>query len=101
VLRDSLTGVGSLARDSKSIRFGLMSNQEIQRVAEFHVFERNLYQMPQRAPLKNGILDTRLVRRVCASLSAAGGVGGGAGAVALCVDPKLDKSRRAHNAGHD
>ncbi len=48
---------------SKSIRFGLMSNQEIQRVAEFHVFERNLYQMPQRAPLKNGILDPRLVRR--------------------------------------
>jgi hypothetical protein len=47
---------------SKSIRFGLMSNQEIQRVAEFHVFERNLYQMPQRAPLKNGILDPRLVR---------------------------------------
>ena len=40
-----------------------MSNQEIQRVAEFHVFERNLYQMPQRAPLRNGILDTRLVRR--------------------------------------
>ena len=47
---------------SKSIRFGLMSNQEIQRVAEFHVFERNLYQMPQRAPLANGILDPRLVR---------------------------------------
>ena len=39
-----------------------MSNQEIQRVAEFHVFERNLYQMPQRAPLANGILDLRLVR---------------------------------------
>ena len=39
-----------------------MSNQEIQRVAEFHVFERNLYQMPQRAPLANGSLDPRLVR---------------------------------------
>lgn len=48
---------------SKSIRFGLMSNQEIQKVAEFHVFERNLYQMPQRVPMKNGILDQRLVRR--------------------------------------
>lgn len=47
---------------SKSIRFGLMSNQEIQRVAEFHVFERNLYQMPQRTPLRNGILDPRLAR---------------------------------------
>jgi DNA-directed RNA polymerase III subunit RPC1 len=39
-----------------------MSNQEIQRVAEFHVFERNLYQMPQRTPLRNGILDPRLAR---------------------------------------
>ena len=56
-LHDSLPSVRS-----KSIRFGLMSNQEIQRVAEFHVFERNLYQMPQRAPLANGILDPRLVR---------------------------------------
>ena len=44
----------------KSIQFGLMSNQEIQQVAEFHVFERNLYQLPQRQPLKNGILDQRL-----------------------------------------
>ena len=31
-------------------------------MAEFHVFERNLYQMPQRQPLRNGILDPRLVR---------------------------------------
>lgn len=38
-----------------------MSNQEIQKVAEFHVFERNLYQMPARVPMKNGILDQRLV----------------------------------------
>ena len=48
---------------SKSIRFGLMSNQEVQKVAEFHVFERTLYQMPARAPMKNGILDPRLVRK--------------------------------------
>ena len=61
----ALTRLRALAAPSlrsKSIRFGLMSNQEIQRVAEFHVFERNLYQMPQRAPLANGILDPRLVR---------------------------------------
>ena len=38
-----------------------MSNQEVQQVAQFHVFERNLYQMPQRQPLANGILDQRLV----------------------------------------
>ena len=30
-------------------------------MAQFHVFERNLYQMPQRQPLANGILDQRLV----------------------------------------
>lgn len=44
-----------------------MSNQEIQKVAEFHAFERNLYQMPQRVPMKNGILDQRLVRPPLAS----------------------------------
>ena len=58
---------------SKSIRFGLMSNQEIQRVAEFHVFERNLYQMPQRAPLANGILDPRLVRAAARQCRPPGG----------------------------
>ena len=47
---------------SKSIRFGLMSNLEVQKVAEFHVFERNLYQMPARVPMRNGILDPRLAR---------------------------------------
>ena len=41
-----------------------MSNQEVQKVAEFHVFERNLYQMPARVPMRNGILDPRLVRRL-------------------------------------
>eukprot|EP00232_Nephroselmis_pyriformis_P008411 CAMPEP_0182876754 /NCGR_PEP_ID=MMETSP0034_2-20130328/14327_1 /TAXON_ID=156128 /ORGANISM="Nephroselmis pyriformis, Strain CCMP717" /LENGTH=1384 /DNA_ID=CAMNT_0025009559 /DNA_START=143 /DNA_END=4294 /DNA_ORIENTATION=- len=47
-------------RKIKSISFGLMSAQEIVKSAEFHVFERNLYQMPQRIPLPNGILDPRL-----------------------------------------
>lgn len=30
--------------------------------SEFHVYERNLYEMPQRVPLSNGVLDRRLVR---------------------------------------
>jgi len=44
----------------ESIRFDLMSATEIARSAEFHVYERNLYKMPERIPLENGILDPRL-----------------------------------------
>ena len=47
---------------SKSIQFELMSNLEVQSVSELHVYERNLYAMPQRTPLEHGVLDPRLVR---------------------------------------
>eukprot|EP00850_Spirogloea_muscicola_P020239 SM000210S06753 [mRNA] locus=s210:232591:242196:- [translate_table: standard] len=47
-------------RKIKSIHFGTQSAQEVVKGAEFHVYERNLYQMPQRQPLANGILDKRL-----------------------------------------
>ena len=47
-------------RKIRSVRFSLMSPQEIGKCGVFHVFERNLYQMPQRVPLKNGILDPRM-----------------------------------------
>ena len=30
------------------------------KTSEFHVYERNLYEMPQRQPLTNGVLDRRL-----------------------------------------
>jgi hypothetical protein len=49
---------------SKSIQFELMSNLEVQSAAELHVYERNLYSMPQRTPLEHGVLDPRLVRGV-------------------------------------
>ena len=49
-------------RKIRSVRFSLMSPQEIGKCGVFHVFERNLYQMPQRVPLANGILDPRMVR---------------------------------------
>ena len=39
-----------------------MSNLEVQSAAELHVYERNLYSMPQRTPLEHGVLDPRLVR---------------------------------------
>jgi DNA-directed RNA polymerase III subunit RPC1 len=48
-------------RKIRSVRFSLMSPQEIGKCGVFHVFERNLYQMPQRVPLPNGILDLRMV----------------------------------------
>ena len=47
-------------RKIRSVRFSLMSPQEIGKCGVFHVFERNLYQMPQRVPLTNGILDLRM-----------------------------------------
>lgn len=47
-------------RKIKSIRFGLLKNEDVAKAAEFHIFERNLYQMPERKPLTNGILDPRL-----------------------------------------
>jgi hypothetical protein len=77
-----------------------MSNQEIQRVAEFNVFERNLYQMPQRAPLRNGILDTRMVRRACASRKAADGVGRHGHQPCVCIKTKSTVAT-ARDAGHD
>jgi DNA-directed RNA polymerase III subunit RPC1 len=48
-------------RKIKSIQFGVMSAQEMVKVSELHVFERNLYQQPERKPAPNGILDTKLV----------------------------------------
>ena len=50
----------SAPRRIKSVKFSLMSSQEIARCGVFHVSERNLYHMPQRVPLKNGILDPRM-----------------------------------------
>ena len=47
-------------RKIRSVKFSLMSPTEIGKCGVFHVFERNLYQMPQRVPLQNGILDPRM-----------------------------------------
>ena len=50
----------STPRKISAVRFSLMSSSEIGRAGVFHVFERNLYQMPQRTPMPNGILDPRM-----------------------------------------
>ena len=53
----------SLLARSKGIHFGTMSAQEIVKMAELHVYERSLYELPMRKPLLNGVLDARLVCR--------------------------------------
>ncbi|KAF5838067.1 hypothetical protein DUNSADRAFT_3437 [Dunaliella salina] len=45
---------------SKQIEFGLQTPQEIVKCGVFHVYERNLYKMPERVPYPNGVLDRRL-----------------------------------------
>lgn len=60
VCTSSLLVPGQHPRRIASIRFGLLSSEEVQRMAQFHAFERSLYQLPQRRPQDNGILDLRL-----------------------------------------
>ncbi|KAL4534056.1 hypothetical protein Ndes2526B_g07060 [Nannochloris sp. 'desiccata'] len=50
----------NVPRRIKQIAFGLMPPTEIVNCAEFHVFERALYKMPERRPQPNGVLDPRL-----------------------------------------
>lgn len=47
-------------RKIKSIRFTTMSGQEIVKGSELQVFERGLYQLPERQPVPYGVLDTRM-----------------------------------------
>ncbi|KAL4425069.1 hypothetical protein ABPG77_010383 [Micractinium sp. CCAP 211/92] len=50
----------NVPRKIKQIHFGVMSPAEIVNTAEFHVYERALYKMPERRPQPNGVLDPRL-----------------------------------------
>lgn len=45
----------------KSIQFGTMSKQDIVKASELHVYESQLYTMPERMPAAYGVIDTRLV----------------------------------------
>mmetsp|Transcript_14938 Transcript_14938/g.17148 ORF Transcript_14938/g.17148 Transcript_14938/m.17148 type:complete len:1480 (-) Transcript_14938:355-4794(-) len=42
------------------VQFGSLSSSDIQRLAEFQVVSRELFQMPSRMPAKGGCLDARL-----------------------------------------
>ena len=47
--------------NSKELQFGLLSPQDIVKLAEFEVTHRDLYTYPDRHPSQNGVLDRRLV----------------------------------------
>ncbi|RKP06871.1 beta and beta-prime subunits of DNA dependent RNA-polymerase [Thamnocephalis sphaerospora] len=44
----------------KHIQFGVLSPQEMAKAAEFEVTQRDLYNVPDRTPVKHGVLDMRL-----------------------------------------
>jgi DNA-directed RNA polymerase III subunit RPC1 len=45
------------------LQFGVMSPQNMVKIAEFEVTQRDLYKPESRIPVKNGVLDLRLVKR--------------------------------------
>ncbi|RKP22725.1 hypothetical protein SYNPS1DRAFT_19660, partial [Syncephalis pseudoplumigaleata] len=44
----------------KCIQFGVLSPQEMAKAAEFEVTQRDLYTVPDRIPVRHGVLDLRL-----------------------------------------
>jgi len=50
----------SASKKIDSIHFGIFGETDITNVSEFQVVERNLYKLPERKPLANGVLDPRL-----------------------------------------
>lgn len=47
---------------SKKLQFCILSNQDAVKISEFEVTHRDLYTPTDRLPVKNGVLDRRLVR---------------------------------------
>jgi hypothetical protein len=50
-----------LSSFSKKIQFGLLSAQETVKISELEVTHRDLYTATDRLPVKDGVLDQRLV----------------------------------------
>ncbi len=46
---------------SKKLQFSILSNQDAVKISEFEVTHRDLYTPTDRLPVKNGVLDRRLV----------------------------------------
>ena len=47
---------------SKKLQFSIFNNQDTVKLSEFEVTHRDLYTATDRLPVKNGVLDRRLVR---------------------------------------
>lgn len=47
---------------SRYIQFGVMSPQNMVKISEFEITQRDLYMPESRTPIKGGVLDLRLVR---------------------------------------
>jgi DNA-directed RNA polymerase III subunit RPC1 len=47
---------------SKKLQFSLLNPQDTVKLSEYEVTHRDLYTATDRAPVKNGVLDRRLVR---------------------------------------
>lgn len=56
----SSSGDNGAPKQISHLQFGLLSAEEIQRVAEFQVTSRELFSMPSRSPAMGGVLDPRL-----------------------------------------
>ncbi len=46
---------------SKKLQFSTLTAQDVVRISEFQVTHRDLYTTTDRAPVKDGVLDRRLV----------------------------------------
>ncbi len=46
---------------SKKLQFSTLTAQDVVRISEFQVTHRDLYTATDRAPVKDGVLDRRLV----------------------------------------
>lgn len=49
---------------SRYIQFGVLSPQNMVKIAEFEITQRDLYMPESRTPIKGGVLDLRLVRYI-------------------------------------
>jgi len=47
---------------SKKLQFSTLTAQDVVKISEFQVTHRDLYTTTDRAPVKDGVLDRRLVR---------------------------------------
>ena len=53
---------------SKKLQFSILNNQDTVKVSEFEVTHRDLYTAADRLPVKNGVLDRRLVRDILSTV---------------------------------